>query len=144
MQFTGKKRRSPPAVIIIALIDVLIVVLIFLVVTTTFKEQIPLLQITLPEARQVSRPGIATARPIIVTITTNTPHLYLGNQPVTLEQLETEFKQAAEANPEITLAIRADTDSTIGLYVKVRDAASAARIDNNRIVTYSREAIQPP
>jgi biopolymer transport protein ExbD len=144
MQFTGKKRRSPPAVIIIALIDVLIVVLIFLVVTTTFKDQIPTLKITLPEAREVNRSGISTAKPIIVTITTNTPQLHLGNLPVTPERLENELKQAAKANPQVTLAIRADKEISLGMYVEVLDAARAANIGKENIVIYSREAIRPP
>ena len=143
MKFTRRKRRSPPAVIIIALIDVLIVVLIFLVVTTTFKDQIPAFKITLPEARQSNRPGTSNVKPMIVTITTNQPHFYLGKLPVTIDRLEKELKNAAAQNPQVTLAIRADTEASIGNYIKVLDLAHAAKIENKNIVTYSKPSIEP-
>jgi biopolymer transport protein ExbD len=143
MQFTRRKRRSPPAVIIIALIDVLIVVLIFLVVTTTFKDQIPAFKITLPEVRQSDRTGTSNVKPMIITITTNQPYFYLGKLPVTIERLEKELKNAAQQNPQVTLAIRTDSDASIGKYMKVRDLAHAAQIGDQNIVLYSKPAIEP-
>lgn len=126
MQFATRKRRGTPAVIIVSLIDVLIVVLIFLMVTTTFKQQ-PALKLALPESNQ-QKTG-ATADAIIVTIPKTGP-LYYKTDPVTFETLEQRLKAAAAANPEMTLAIRADTDAPWGQVVKVRDAAKAANIKN--------------
>jgi biopolymer transport protein ExbD len=126
MQFIIRKRRATPTVIIVSLIDVLIVVLIFLMVTTTFKQQ-PVLKLALPESNQ-PKSG-ATANAIIVTIPKSGP-LYFKTDPVTFDKLEQRLKEAAAANPNMTLAIRADTDAPWGQVVKVRDAAKAANIKN--------------
>jgi len=124
MQFNLHKRRQTPTVIIISLIDVLLVVLIFLMVTTTFKQQ-PAVQLTLPSANQ-TKPG-ATENALVVTIPKDGP-LYLKTDPVTLDTLEQRLAAAVRANPQTTLAIRADTDAGWGRVVKVVQAANAAHI----------------
>ena len=124
MQFFLHKRRQTPTVIIISLIDVLLVVLIFLMVTTTFKQQ-PAVQLTLPSSSQ-PRTG-ATENALVVTIPKDGP-LYLKTDPVTLDSLEQRLAAAVRANPQTTLAIRADTDAAWGRVVKVVQAANAAHI----------------
>jgi biopolymer transport protein ExbD len=124
MQFTTRKRRQSPTVIIISLIDVLIVVLIFLMVTTTFKQQ-PAVALALPESSQ-PKDG-ASPNALEVTISKQGP-LYLRKDPVTLEKLKEGLIEAVRANPNTTLAIRADTDAPVGQLIKVRDAAQAANI----------------
>jgi biopolymer transport protein ExbD len=124
MQFTTRKRRQTPSVIIVSLIDVLIVVLIFLIVTTTFKQQ-PALKLALPESKQ-QKTG-AAENSLIVTISKQGP-LYLKADPVTLDTLQKRLVDAVRANPELTLAIRADTEAPWGQVVKVMDAAKAANI----------------
>ena len=138
MQFTAKKRRQPPPVIIISLIDILIVLLIFMMVSTTFREQ-PAVKLTLPESRQKPTPGV-TESSAIVTVTKE-PNYYIGKERVAPEKLETELIELAKKNPQITLAIRIDTDSTMGPYLKVMDAATAAKIKSMKIFT--KKAIQP-
>jgi biopolymer transport protein ExbD len=125
MQFTTRKRRGTPMVIIVSLIDVLIVVLIFLMVTTTFKQQ-PALKLVLPKSNQPNT-GATADKEIIVTIPKSGP-LYFKGDPVTWDKLQQRLKEAAAENPNMTLAIRADTDAPVGLVVKVRDAARDANI----------------
>lgn len=127
MRFTTRKRRQPPAVIIVALIDVLIVVLIFLMVTTTFKHQQPAMKLALPEAKQ-AKPGASDERPLVVTIAKQEPYFYLDTIPVTLEKLKAELQDRAKRNPQLQLAVRADTDAPFGKIVNVMDAAKAANI----------------
>jgi biopolymer transport protein ExbD len=126
MQFATRKRRGTPAVIIVSLIDVLIVVLIFLMVTTTFKQQ-PALKVVLPKSSQSKTGATTSEKEVIVTIPKSGP-LYFKGDPVTFEKLQQRLKEAAAANPNLTLAIRADTDAPWGQVVKVRDAANAANI----------------
>ena len=127
MQFTTRKRRGTPTVIIVSLIDVLIVVLIFLMVTTTFKQQ-PALKLALPQSNQ-PKSGATPNNAVIVTIPKNGA-LYLEKDLVTYDALQQRLKQRAAANPDVTLAIAADTDAPWGQVVKVRDAAKAADIKN--------------
>ena len=124
MQFSTHKRRTAPTVIIVSLIDVLIVVLIFLMVTTTFK-QLPAIQLALPQSKQ-PKAG-ATENALIVTVPKQGP-LYLKTDPMTLDTLQQRLVEAVRLNPQTTLAIRADTDTPVGLLVKVMDAAKAANI----------------
>ena len=124
MHFNPHKRRQTPTVIIISLIDVLLVVLIFLMVTTTFRQQ-PSVKLTLPDSSQ-PRPGAAD-NALVVTIPKDGP-LYLKSDPVTAEGLEQRLAAAVRANPQTTLAIRADTDAAWGRVVKVVQAANAAHI----------------
>jgi biopolymer transport protein ExbD len=137
MQFATRKRRGTPAVIIVSLIDVLIVVLIFLMVTTTFKQQAAL-KVVLPKSNQPKTGATTAEAEVIVTIPRSGP-LYFKGDPVTFEKLQQRLKEAAAANSNMTLAIRADTDAPWGQVVKVRDAASAANI---RVVNASVDGAQ--
>jgi biopolymer transport protein ExbD len=131
MKFFTSKRRQAPTIIIISLIDILIVLLIFMMVTTTFKDQ-PAIKLTLPESTEAKLAAQTKANPnetaVLVTIAKQAPFLYLGTQPVTPEQLKTELVQRVARNPQLTLAIRADTDAPFGQIVKVMDIAKAAKI----------------
>lgn len=141
MRFSVRKRRQPPAVIIVSLIDILIVLLIFLMVTTTFKDA-PALKITLPESlTAATKAGVSETPPIIVTITTNRPTYYLGKMPITLETLRERLVARVKENPNVELAIRADTEASYGNVVKVTEAATAAKV--KRIKAYLHPAIKP-
>src|ERR1041385_2802526 len=111
MRFYVRKRRQVPAVIIVALIDVLIVLLIFLMVTTTFKQQ-PALKLALPESTQAQKSGASETPPLIVSIDPQ-GNLRLGSEgeglPVTIDSLKAELMSAVQKNPEVRVALRADT-----------------------------------
>lgn len=124
MRFLERKRRQPPAIIIISLIDILIVLLIFMMVTTTFKQH-PAIKLTLPESRQGSE-GVGEAERILVTISKDPPHFYLGDLSMPFEKLQAELIGRATRDPNATVAVRADDESTTGRFVQVVDAVKAA------------------
>jgi len=126
MRFTTRKRRNPPAVIIVALIDVLMVVLIFLMVASTFKQH-PSLRLALPQSSQATTTSDA-GDTLVVTIGKQSPHLFLGQLPVTYEQLQKELLASVKRNAQLRLAIRADTEAPFGEVVRVMDAAKEAGI----------------
>ena len=141
MNFSGHKRRRPPSVIIVSLIDVLLVVLIFLMVTTAFKEA-PAFRITLPETtQQPPLPGVNDNPPLIITITTNTPHFHLGKLPMTFERLKAELTVRARENPRLVVALRADDQAAYGNVVKVTEAAQAAQV--REIRSFLKPGIKP-
>ncbi len=141
MKFSAHKRRRAPAVIIVSLIDVLLVVLIFLMVTTAFKET-PAFNVTLPETTQKAvKQGVSDAPPLIITITTNAPQLYLGKTAVTFERLKKEIAQRAKADPRLVVAIRADDQATYGNVVRVTEAAQNAQV--REIRTFLKPGIRP-
>src|SRR5687768_1215354 len=125
MRFFARKRRQAPAVIIISLMDILIVLLIFLMVTTTFK-QFPAVKLTLPESRQ-PKAG-ASEDQMIVTVSKNAPHYYLNTVPVTLSKLQEEFTKRIAQNPNANVAIRPDKDAEVEEFLRVVEAANAAKL----------------
>ena len=141
MNFSGHKRRRAPSVIIVSLIDVLLVVLIFLMVTTAFKET-PAFKVVLPETTQKTEtPGVRDSPPLIITITTNAPHFYLGKTAVTFERLKAELVIRAKENSRLVVAVRADDQAAYGNVVKVTDAAQEAQV--REIRTYLKPGIKP-
>jgi biopolymer transport protein ExbD len=141
MNFSVRKRHRAPSVIIVSLIDVLLVVLIFLIVTTAFKDT-PAFKITLPETtQQAPRTGVSDNPPLIITITTNAPHFYLGKIAVTIDRLKAELMQRAKENPRLIVAIRADDQAAYGNVVKVTEAAQAAQVKEVR--TFLKPGIRP-
>ena len=141
MNFSVRKRRRPPSIIIVSLIDVLLVVLIFLMVTTAFKET-PAFKVSLPEtSQQAPREGVKDTPPLIITITTNAPHFYLGKLAVTPDRLKAELLQRSKENPRLVVAIRADEEATYGHVQKVLDAAQAAQVREVR--TFLKPGIKP-
>src|SRR6185503_7984240 len=141
MNFSGHKRRRAPSVIVVSLIDVLLVVLIFLMVTTAFKET-PAFKVTLPETtQQAPKQGVQDSPPLIITITTNAPHFYLGKSAVTFERLKAELQQRAKDNPRLIVAIRADEQAAYGNVVKVTEAAQAAQV--REIRSFLKPGIKP-
>ena len=141
MRFYVRKRRTTPAVIIVALIDVLIVLLIFLMVTTTFKQQ-PALRLTLPESSQAKKTGAGDKDTLEVSIAKD-GILRFGQRAdvMTVDQLAGKLRDAVAKNPDVTLAINADENAPWGKVVKVRDAATGAKIKT--LIAYTKETSKP-
>lgn len=123
MRFLERRRRQPPSIIIVSLIDILVVLLIFLVATTTFKQH-PALRLVLPEAR-APREGGRTEN-LVVTVAKEPPYFYLGQTPVTLDQLQAELAARAAQNPDAAVAVRADTEAPTGRFVRVVELVRSA------------------
>jgi len=85
------------------------------------------MKLALPESQQ-ARPGASDERPVIVTIAKQEPYFYLDTVPVTFDRLKQELQARARKNPQLHLAVRADTDAPFGKVVNVMDAAKAANI----------------
>lgn len=141
MRFFVRKRRTAPTVIIVALIDVLIVMLIFLMVTTTFKQQ-PAVKLALPESTQAARAGADENAPLIVTIDPQGT-LRVGSEarPVTIERFAEELLARAAQNKDLRVAISADKAAPVGQFIKVLDAAKAAKVKG--VSAYTKEPARP-
>jgi biopolymer transport protein ExbD len=139
MRFFNKKRRQPPAIIIVALIDILIVLLIFLMVTTTFKQQ-PALKLALPESSQAQKTGAHENAPLVISIDfSGSLRVGVDLTPVTLERLAELLVAAVEKDPDLRLAISADTVAPWGKVVKVMDAAKQAKVKQGNVSAFMKE-----
>lgn len=76
---------------------------------------------------------------VVITVAGRPPHLYLGSQPVTLEQLQAELGALASKNLDLPVAVRVQTNSPVGVLVKVMDAVKAAGLGNASIFTQPGE-----
>ncbi len=124
MQFPRKARRTP-AINIINLIDVLVVLLIFYIATTVFKKSQPKIDITVPSS---TKPTVSQqAAPSIIYITAD-GKFYLDDQPEDPAQLGDLLKSKKATDPDFKVALKADTNTPLGMFVKVYDAANAAGI----------------
>jgi len=104
-------------------------------VTTTAKKLDPALKLTLPESKQ-AKPGASTeAKPFIVSIATNFPYFFIENRPLTIDQLQKELIAAAQKDPQVKLAIKADKRSPFGEVIKVIDAAKVAQVGSISAIT---------
>ena len=142
MRFVTQKRKRTPSVIIVSLIDVLLVVLIFLMVTTTAKTREPALKLSLPESKQ-AKPGATTeAKPFVVSVATNFPYFFVENRPLTIDQLQKDLIAAAQKDPQVKVAIKADKRSPVGEFIKVIDAAKVAQVGSISAIT-EKPAVAP-
>ena len=122
MQFKRKPKRMP-IINIIPLIDVLVVLLIFYIATTVFKKPEPKINIVLPDSHNAK--ATQEAPPTILSVTEDSK-MYLGDQPVEIDQLTELLKSKLAADPNFKVAMKADTKAPFGFIVKVMDAAKAA------------------
>ena len=141
MRFKPVKRHRPPSVIIVSLIDVLLVVLIFIMVASTFEpRQQPALKLALPQSSQTNQ-APTEVKNVMVTVAPEAPHLYLGDRPITYQDLRAELERVARSNPEVSLSLRADENAPFGQIVKVMDAARENGI--KAVNAFTRSSEQP-
>jgi biopolymer transport protein ExbD len=124
MQFPRKPRRSP-TLNIIPLIDVLVVLLIFYIATTVFKKSQPNVNIKIPSSTQAKT--TQTTPPSIIYITAD-GKFFFDDTPVEPENLGELLKSKKAADPDFKAAVKADTNTPLGMFVKVYDAANFAGI----------------
>jgi biopolymer transport protein ExbD len=124
MQFPRKARRSP-TLNIIPLIDVLVVLLIFYISTTVFKKSQPNVKIEIPSSTQAKT--TQETPPSIIYITAD-GKFFFDDTPVEPEKLGQVLKDKKDANADFKVAVKADTNTPLGMFVKVYDAANFAGI----------------
>ena len=127
MRFVTQKRKRTPNVIIVSLIDVLLVVLIFLMVTTTAKKVEPALKLNLPQSKE-AKPGATEEKPFVIQVTSNYPHFFVGNRPVTLDRLQQELSEAAKKDPKLKVSVKADRQAPWGEVFRIVEASKAAQV----------------
>ncbi len=129
MQFHEKKRRKI-IINITSLIDVLFLLLIFFMISSTFVEQ-PGMKLELPESKSSTTEKI---KELILEINAD-QSLTLNQEPVTLENLEQEFKDLLPSLEEKSLVLKADKSVPHGTVVKVMDLAKLSGIEKLIIAT---------
>ncbi len=130
MKFYTRKRSSP-TVPIISLIDILAILLIFFIATTTFKKRESLVNVTLPQSSEMEASAERTQR--VALVLTKDERIALGDREISVESLPEALRQFKLANPDGKLELKADQEVSIGLLVKIWDAASKAEVKIDEI-----------
>ena len=120
-------KRSKPTVPIITLIDILAILLIFFIVTTTFKTPESPLKINIPKSGEMAAATSTESR--IPLALSKDGEISLGSQILTLEQVPQALQALKAANPDAKLEMKADTETSLGLMVKLWDAATKAGVE---------------
>jgi biopolymer transport protein ExbD len=137
MRFYTRKRRAP-SVILVSLIDILAILLIFFIVTTTFRQNLPQLQINLPESKTAEEAPAERSEPVILRVK-SADEITLEDKPVTLEDLASALKTTRQLAPQRHIAMQADREAPFGIVVKVLDALRDAGIKNVPAFTQPEE-----
>lgn len=125
------KKRSKPNVPIITLIDILAILLIFFIVTTTFKKSESLLKINLPESGEQSPTASIDSR--IPLALNEKGEISLGQQLLTIDQVPQALQQLMQNNPNAKIEMKADSETPLGLMVKLRDAITKSGLEVNDV-----------
>jgi biopolymer transport protein ExbD len=133
MQLNLRPRRRPvPAIPIVSLIDIMVILLIFFIATTTFREKKVQMKINLPQSQTMG--GVEAAEESRKTITvTPGKELFLDGNPVNVDKLAEELKNLRAANPKAKLELQADTETPLGMLVKIWDALRASGFSINDV-----------
>lgn len=125
------KKRPKPVLQIISMIDILIILLIFLVVTTTFKEAQSVVSVSLPKSESLASGEAPVAR--LGLIVTKEEKIFLGDQPVSADDLVAALKAAKSAQPDVKLELRLDEKVPFGTLIKVWEGLKNAGYKMNDV-----------
>ncbi|RMH32564.1 MAG: protein TolR [Nitrospirae bacterium] len=129
MIIESRNRQFLAEINVIPLVDVVLVLLVIFMVTAPMLHRG--LDLELPSS---SSNTIQAQERLIVTIQRDRT-VFLGNDAVNLTELRTRLTQARQANPSISVYLRADRSIPYGTIVSVMDEIKRAKIDRLGMVT---------
>ena len=134
MQFSEKNKRKV-IINVTSLIDVLFLLLIFFMVSSTFIEQ-PGMKLELPESKSASTERI---KELVLEINQDGT-MFLNEKPISLDSLETNFRNILPSLEQPSLILKADKNVLHGTVVEVMDKAKIAGLEKLIIATiYSKK-----
>ncbi|MEN3939896.1 biopolymer transporter ExbD [Prosthecobacter sp. SYSU 5D2] len=126
------RRRPVPTIPIVTLIDIMVILLIFFIATTTFNEEKKQVKITLPASKALGE--IVPRQEVRKTLTiTKTQDLILDGNPVEADTLAAAIVKLKQQNPDVKLELQADTETALGMLMKVWDALREAGYSINDV-----------
>ncbi|MEM6910193.1 MAG: biopolymer transporter ExbD [Verrucomicrobiota bacterium] len=121
-----QKRRARPTIPIVSLIDILTILLIFFIVTMTWKEEIALVQLELPQSSGGSGPVATAGGRLLMALTAEGEILFQGE---TLAIAELPARLESLAGREVQVELKADKQVTLETLVLLEETLRAAGID---------------
>ncbi len=131
MRFERLKRRTEikkGQLDIAPLVDVMFLLLIFFMLTSNFVVQ-PGIRVSLPKAVSSE---VLRSENLVVTLT-GQDLLFLNDQPITVQDLVPQIRQAALDNK--TVLLKADTSASLGRVVEIWDMCRESGVPQINIAT---------
>lgn len=126
------RRRPVPTIPIVSLIDIMVILLIFFIATTTFREEKQEVKITLPESKSLGE--TISNQEVRKTITINkSQEMFLDGDPIATEKLAAAIVALKKQNPGVKLELQADTETALGVLMKVWDSLREAGYSINDV-----------
>jgi len=132
MAFTNANGRTQTALAdinVTPLVDVVLVLLIIFMVTAPVLQSG--IEVNVPHTRTVKE---ITEERLVISID-KSQKVYLGNDPVNINQIGRILKQRIRDPQHQAIYLRSDEDVPFGAFATVMDAVKAAGISNVSIVT---------
>jgi biopolymer transport protein ExbD len=126
------RKRHVPVIPIVSLIDIMVILLIFFVATTTFRRQKAHLKIALPESKGLGGVSADSGSRLAIAITKD-QKIQLDGQPVEVDALAAALTKLKAEKPAAKLELEADTDTALGILIKVWDALKTAGYSINDV-----------
>ncbi|HSS95405.1 MAG TPA: biopolymer transporter ExbD [Terriglobales bacterium] len=126
---TGRTQTSLADINITPLVDVVLVLLIIFMVTAPVLQSG--IEVNVPRTRTVKE---ITEERTVISINKK-QQVYLGNDPVNINEIAAKLKQKIRDPQHQFIFIRADQDVPFGAFATVMDAVKSSGITNVSIVT---------
>jgi biopolymer transport protein TolR len=136
MAFTspqGRTQTSLSEINVTPLVDVVLVLLIIFMVTAPVLQSG--IEVNVPKTRTVN----AISQEMLVINITKNQELFLGNQPVNINEIGQKLRQKIRDPEGQAVYVRADESVPFGVFATVMDAVKASGITNVSIVTQPLE-----
>ena len=142
MNLRSRKRPSP-VIPIVALVDILVITLLFIVATTTFRKTKAQVQINLPQSSSGLGKNVPEKDARKTLAITKDKKVVLDGTEVTEETLMVALKELKLANPAAKLELEADTDTPLGMLMKVWDSLRGAGFPIEEVPARIQRAAAP-
>jgi biopolymer transport protein TolR len=131
LDFEGQSRLGPALsdINVTPFVDVVLVLLVIFLITAPMM--LGGIDVRVPKT---STQTVKPEERLVVTVT-KTRGLYLDNQPVSMEKLQTVLSGAVKRNPKMSVFLKADEAVAYGVVMKVMDAVKRAGVDRVGMVT---------
>lgn len=132
MAFTSANGRTQTAlsdINVTPLVDVVLVLLVIFMVTAPILQSG--IEVSVPRTRTVKE---ITEERLVISID-KSQKVYLGNDPININQIAAQLKQRIRDPRHQTIYLRSDEDVPFGAFATVMDAIKQAGISNVSIVT---------
>jgi len=118
---------------VIPMADIMLVLLIiFMVITPMLQNG---LSVDMAKALNVDKMPDAQKDDAIIVAVTRDGRLYLGRNPINLDQISTQVKELISDRPDKTVYVRSDARAKYGDVVKAVDEVRSAGVDTLGLLT---------